>query len=304
MRAVFCRSLVEAATNPDFVFLTGDLGFMALEPLRDALGARFINAGVAEQNMISVAAGLAKTGLRPWAYSIAPFIYARPYEQIRNDICLHKLPVILVGNGGGFGYGPMGSTHHAIEDYGALLALHGMRACIPAFDGDVPVLVGQLFSATVPTYLRLGLSEQPRNLPVPDYAPWRKLCAGAGIPVVVVGPLVGGILDAARNLDESVRPNLWLLCELPFSHLPDQLLEEMRRSDALLVVEEHGAHGGAGQMIAHHLLSIGRAPRRFVHRFASPHCAGRYGSQKFHRASCGLDPASIVALCTNCEIRA
>ena len=97
MRNAFCQALVEAASRPDFVFLTGDLGYKALEPLREAMGPRFINAGVAEQNMVSVAAGLARSGLRPWVYSIAPFVYARPFEQIRNDVCLHK----LAGRAGG-----------------------------------------------------------------------------------------------------------------------------------------------------------------------------------------------------------
>ncbi len=105
------------------VFLTGDLGFMALEPLRDRLGDRFINCGVAEQNMVTVAAGLAKEGFDVWVYSIAPFCYARALEQIRNDVCLHGLPVRVLGNGGGYGYGVMGPTHHALEDYGILL--HG-----------------------------------------------------------------------------------------------------------------------------------------------------------------------------------
>src|SRR5689334_23870795 len=144
MRDVFCNSMVEAAHAPDFVFLTGDLGFKALEPLRDAIGKRFINAGVAEQNMVSVAAGLARAGMRPWAYSIAPFIYARPFEQTRNDVCLHKLPVVLVGNGGGYGYGVMGATHHAIEDYGVMLTLPHIRAFIPAFDADLRPMLGLL----------------------------------------------------------------------------------------------------------------------------------------------------------------
>src|SRR5712691_9217038 len=94
MRNVFCQSLVAQAARPEFVFLTGDLGYKALEPLRDALGKRFLNAGVAEQNMVSVGAGLARNGWRPWVYSIAPFAYARPFEQIRNDVCLHALPVV------------------------------------------------------------------------------------------------------------------------------------------------------------------------------------------------------------------
>src|SRR5438874_6912423 len=144
MRNVFCQSLVAQAARPEFVFLTGDLGYKALEPLRDALGRRFINAGVAEQNMVTVAAGLAKAGLRPWAYSIAPFLYARPFEQIRNDVCLHNLPVMLVGNGGGYAYGVMGATHHALEDYGTLLTLPNLRALVPAFDPDVTALVERM----------------------------------------------------------------------------------------------------------------------------------------------------------------
>ena len=124
MRKQLCDALVaRAAEQEDMVFLTGDLGFNALEPLRAAMGDRFINAGVAEQNMVTVAAALAAQDLEVWVYSIAPFVYARPFEQIRNDICFHHRPVTLIGNGGGYGYGVMGPTHHAIEDYGALLTL-------------------------------------------------------------------------------------------------------------------------------------------------------------------------------------
>src|SRR5512132_1728928 len=102
--------------RPDFVFVSGDLGYMALEKVIETYGERFINVGVSEQNMISVAAGLAYEGFIPWVYSIAPFAILRPYEQIRNDVCLHNLPVKIVGNGGGYGYGIMGATHHTLED--------------------------------------------------------------------------------------------------------------------------------------------------------------------------------------------
>src|SRR5438128_11293169 len=241
MRNVFCQSLGAQAVRPEFVFLTGDLGFKALEPLRDALGRRFINAGVAEQNMVTVAAGLAKTGLRPWAYSIAPFLYARPFEQIRNDVCLHNLPVVLVGNGGGYGYGVMGATHHALEDYGTLLALPHLHAYIPAVDGDVEAIVPKLFGATHPAYLRLGLSEEPKGLTLPAYAPWRKLLDGGGATLLAVGPLAGGILDSARSLEEGKRPNIWLVSELPLENLPEAFLDDVRASGHLLVIEEHVA---------------------------------------------------------------
>src|ERR1700690_176140 len=164
MRNAFCSTLVKSAADPAFVFLTGDLGFHALEPLRREMGERFINAGIAEQNMVSVAAGLAGEGLRPWVYSIAPFLYARAFEQIRNDICMHDLPVVLVGNGGGYAYGVMGPTHHALEDYGTLLGLPKLTAYVPAFAEDVCHAVARLMTAARPAYLRLGRDEKPMDL--------------------------------------------------------------------------------------------------------------------------------------------
>jgi len=294
MRHAFCQSLVAAATRPDFVFLTGDLGFKALEPLRDALGRRFLNAGVAEQNMVSVAAGLARAGLRPWVYSIAPFVYARPFEQIRNDVCLHNLPVVLVGNGGGYGYGVMGATHHALEDYGTLLGLPNLRVFVPAFDSDVPAVTSQLFEVAHPAYLRLGVSEEPKGWPIPAYAPWRKLLDGGGATLLVIGPLVGGMLEPARQLDDRRRPSIWLVSELPFDPVPSAFITDVQRSQNLLVVEEHVATGSVGQRIAHYLLTQGLAPRRFASRAALGYVSGRYGSQNFHRRECGLDPAAVM----------
>jgi transketolase len=275
------------------VFLTGDLGFQALEPLREKMGERFINAGVAEQNMVSVAAGLAKEGLRPWVYSIAPFLYARAFEQIRNDVCLHHLPVVLVGNGGGYGYGVMGGSHHSIEDYGALLSLLGMRVFIPAFDSDVSEVIRSLMRADHPAYLRLGLSEQPKSFSPPPFAEWRHLLPGTGPTIAIAGPLAGGILEAVRQ--SGVSADIWLVSELPISELPSEFLSSLRRYNHLMVVEEHVAAGGFGQMLAHQLLLAGAAPGRFVHRTALGYVSGKYGSQRFHRAECGLDPASIVA---------
>jgi transketolase len=298
MRTIFCQSLEEASRHPNFIFLTGDLGYKALEPLRAALGERFINAGVAEQNMVSVGAGLARVGLRPWLYSIAPFIYARPFEQVRNDVCLHRLPVVLVGNGGGYGYGVMGATHHALEDYGVLLGLPHLRAYIPAFDDDVRVMIERLFEVSHPAYLRLGLSEQPDGFAVPAYAPWRRLLDGRGWVVLVTGTLAGGIWEAVRQIHEERRPALWLLSELPLDRIPDAFLADLARSHRLLVVEEHVAQGGVGQMIAATLMMGGQAPEHFAMCSAKGYVSGQYGSQKFHRRECGLDPASIVQFLT------
>lgn len=301
MRDALCSSLVAHAADPDLVFLTGDLGFKALEPLRLAMGTRFINAGVAEQNMISVAAGLAHAGMAPWAYSIAPFLYARPFEQIRNDICAHRLAVRLVGNGGGYAYGVMGGTHHALEDYGALLCLRHLRVFVPAFDDDVVALVDHLHATPAPAYLRLGRSEAPRGWPVPAYAPWRRLIGGERATALVIGPLVGSLLAPLLALPPDQRPSLWSLCELPIDDFPDAFLADVERSGHLVVVEEHVARGGAGELIARELLLRRRAPARFSHHCAQGYVSGRFGSQAFHRRECGLDPESLVRELTAAE---
>jgi transketolase len=293
-----CASWVGLAEEEEsFVFLTGDLGFQALEPLRDKLGARFINAGVAEQNMVSVAAGLAAEGLACWVYSIAPFCYARPYEQIRNDVCQHGLPVRLVGNGGGYAYGAMGATHHALEDYGALLALPGMRAIIPAFREDVDVAVQQTAKCSGPVYLRLGRCEAPPGWVPPAFAAWRRLVVGDAGVLIAVGPLAGPLVAALHARPERARPSLWALGELPIvaGDLPRALVADIERSAALVVAEEHVATGGAGEALARRLLESGVRVGRFEHVAARGYPSGGYGSQAWHRRECGLDAESLLA---------
>jgi transketolase len=294
MRAILTHTLLSHAQESDFAFLTGDVGFMALEPLRDIAGDRFINAGIAEQNMVSVAAGLASAGLKPWVYSIAPFLYARAFEQIRNDVCLHDLPVFLVGNGGGYAYGVMGPTHHAIEDYGALLGLPNVTVYIPAFNDDVPEAVSRLMAISRPAYLRLGRDEKPKDFALPHYAPWRRILSGRRATVVTLGPLVGGILTASLSLPESERPSLWVVSELPMVEIPSEFIDDFRRSGHLVVVEEHVAQGSAGASLAQALLRAQTVPRRFTHRFARGYPSGTYGSQSYHRKESGLDAASIL----------
>ena len=294
MRAELCAALVLRAKRPDMVFLTGDLGFMALEPLRDRLGDRFINCGVAEQNMVTVAAGLAREGLDVWVYSIAPFCYARAFEQIRNDICFHDLPVRLLGNGGGYGYGVMGPTHHALEDYGILLTLPGMGAYVPAFNEDVGVVVMRAGASSGPCYIRLGRGELPPEVEAPAYAPWRRLAGGDGLVVIVAGPLAGSILGVLPTLG-ACRPDLWVVSEMPvrLAPLPNELAERIARCGRLCVIEEHVAHGGLGAMLSQWVLENGVPLRRYDHLCARGYPSQRYGSQAYHRRDSGLDPDSI-----------
>jgi transketolase len=297
MRKQLCDALVARSADPRMVFLTGDLGFMALEPLQAAMGHRFVNAGVAEQNMVTVAAALARQGFETWAYSIAPFVYARPFEQIRNDITFHRLPVKLIGNGGGYGYGVMGPTHHAIEDYGVLLALPNMKVYAPVFDEDVPTVIARAGMATASCYVRLGRGEPPPQYCVPAYAPWRQLVDGGGPVLIAVGPLAGTYINACLELPESRRPQLWAVAELPLAAtpVPPQLLAQIRAAELLAVAEEHVEQGGFASQLLLHLAGQAVGARRFVHLHAKSHHYERYGSQAYLRRESGLDPASMLA---------
>lgn len=294
MRAELCKQLTLRAADERMIFLTGDLGFMALEPLRDRMGPRFINCGVAEQNMMTVAAALASEGLDVWAYSIAPFCYARPFEQIRNDICFHKLPVKLLGNGGGYGYGVMGPTHHALEDYGVLLTLPAMRVFVPAFDEDLNIVLARAGALDTPSYIRLGYATPLKNAPPPAYAPWRNLAQGDGPVVITIGPL-GGVAQQALAADPELDAELWLVSELPLDAIPDALASRIANGTKLCVIEEHVAQGGLGAQICQWLVAHGLAPKAYTHLYAKGYPWGRYGSQNYMREQSGLDQNAINA---------
>ena len=298
MRTQLCDGLIELANNNNqLIFLTGDLGFMALEKLRDKLKGNFINAGLAEQNMIGVAAGMASEGLIPLVYSIAPFCYARPFEQIRNDVSFHNLPVKLIGNGGGYGYGVMGATHHAIEDYGVLLTLPNFNIFIPCFNEDVNPILKLSYSNEKPTYIRLGIDESDPEYIPPKYEPWRQLTFGDGPVIIVTGPIATTYIKTFENIDKKNRPNLWILCELPIleSSLPKILIEQINLTKNLFVIEEHVAQGGIGSQISLVLIKNNISVKSFTHLFATSHHYDKSGSQTYLRKKCGIDLNNVMS---------
>ena len=296
MRQELCDALISRAKNPNMVFLTGDLGFMALETLKDAMQSRFINAGIAEQNMVSIAAAFAHENLEPWVYSIAPFSYARPFEQIRNDVAFHDLPVKIIGNGGGYGYGVMGPTHHAIEDYGILLTLPNIRVFVPAFNEDVAQVIEVVGNCKHPAYLRLGRGEIAKDYSPPPYSGWRQITEGNGKVVVSIGPIAGSIIEKFQSMDLAIRPQLWIVSELPLKHNPPPkvLIEALKKTKKLTVIEEHVAHGGLGSSLALDLFEHAIKLDEFNHYYAKAHHYKTYGSQMFMRAQSELDVDSLI----------
>lgn len=290
MRVEFAQSVINAHDKNDkLVFITGDLGYMALEQVQEKYGERFINAGVAEQNMITVAAALAHEGFIPWAYSISPFVTLRPYEQIRNDVCLHNLPVKLVGNGGGYGYGIMGATHHNIEDIGAMRILPNMKVYVPFTAADVEQAVEQMVADPSPNYLRLNMGAKV-NYPVAPFAQWRKIKDGTRGVVVGTGPVTENIINSALADDLEV----WVLSVFPITTLPAELISSINATQKLITIEEHAGECGLRETLAYHLLNSLTSNIKILALSANGYPSGRYGDQKFHQAENNLGGEGMV----------
>jgi len=294
MRREFAKAIEDLAVkNEKIIFLTGDLGFMALESLREAIGDRFINTGVSEQNMISMAASLAYEDLLPICYSIAPFIVFRPAEQIRIDVCLHDLNVKIIGNGGGFGYGIMGSTHHAIEDLAVISSFQNMRCYIPFCNEDVPGAVNKMLEQTGPSYLRLGYGNKPQNIETGAFSSVRKLLSGKNITIVGMGPVILNALQALSGKEKKTA-DVFVVSEIPLFHLPEEVKQSLHRTKKLIVIEEHTKRGGLGENLATLILEE-QINCKFAHCYVKGYPNGLSGSQAYHQKINGLDMLSLKA---------
>jgi len=287
MRAEFAQAMIALfQKRRDLVFITGDVGYMALEGIAKVYAERFINAGIAEQNAVSLAAGLAREGHLPWVYSSAPFVVLRPYEQIRNDVCLHRLPVKLVGNGGGYGFGIMGATHHALEDVGAMRALPSMRIYVPLTATDVDQVVNMMAEDPLPNYLRLNTAaEIPGE--VSTFAPWRRIKRGRSCIVIGMGPVLRSLYDMG---DEELLDDIeiWSVGMLPIDGIPADLTASIREKRTVVTIEEHYGSCGLGEALSHLLLTRAVFPQSFTSLHAAGYPTGRYGSQRWHQEESGL----------------
>lgn len=292
MRNEFAAAMIALYDKyPNQVFLSGDLGFMALEKVQQKFGPHFINAGIAEQNMVSMAAALAYEGFTPWAYSIAPFITLRPYEQVRNDVCLHNLPVKLVGNGGGYGYGIMGATHHNPEDIAAMRLMPNMKVFVPFVASDVDAVVEKMANDASPNYLRMNTGASI-EYSVPAFATWRKIKNGAKATVIGTGPVLQNIFKLPASIIEEME--VWVVSEFPFGKIPEELLQNIHQTKKVITIEEHYAAGGLGESIAVQLLIELKEHIAFCPLSARGYISGKYGSQQWHQAENGLEGEALL----------
>jgi len=254
MRNAFIDALVaEAEINDKIALVVGDLGYSVVEPFADKFPDRFINAGVAEQNMMGLAAGMASEGYHVFAYSIANFPTFRCAEQIRNDVAYHNFPVTVVAVGGGLAYGNLGYSHHAVQDYGLMRLFPNMLICAPGDPMEVRGCMRYLFNNPQPSYLRLGKAgEKSYHLDVPEIKPgmWQKIKRGQGGAGTFL--TTGAALEAAIMLSEMTpETSAFSINSLPmWGQGCKKIQEEQIESyDLIVTLEDHLKDGGFGSWL-------------------------------------------------------
>lgn len=296
MRTAFCHTLIEMARLDERVWLlTGDLGYSVLEPFAKEFPSRFINAGVAEQNMTGVATGLSLSGKIVFTYSIANFPTLRCLEQIRNDICHHKANVKIVSVGSGLCYGTAGFSHHATEDLAIMRALPSMVVTSPADAFETEQLTRMAITTPGPFYMRIGQNNNPMiHQEPPELRLGEPVLVnqnGGKVVLASTGTIMSEVLRAAEML-RSKRIETRVL-SIPFVKPIDhrEFLRHLNGSLLVLVVEEHTAFGGLGSAIAE-ILSEFRVNIKFA-RINLPEVIPFVGGQKELLQRLGLDAASI-----------
>jgi len=282
--------LKQAKKDNKIILMTGDLGAHLFEPLREELGDRFINAGVAEHNMVTAAAGMAYVGFKPWIYSIAPFVTIKVLEEIRNDICLHNYNVKMVGLGGGYDYAIAGPTHHVLNDVALMMTLPHIKIYTPGFSEDLEGIVHKMSKENFPAYLRLTKAEK-LDFSLSSYSGVRRLSKGKKLTVVVLGSIINRVIPAIIKFPKEI-VDVWLVSEFPL-RIPIELLQSIRKTKTVCVIEEHVQTGGLGHHFNHILRENKISFKHFVHLYAKGYISQRYGSRDFYLKESGLDKESI-----------
>ena len=298
MRKAFCDSLLETAEKDESVILiTNDLGFSVLEPFEQKFAKRFLNVGVAEQNMIGVAAGLALSAKKVFVYSIVPFVTMRCFEQIRNDICSANLPVVLVGVGGGLSYGTAGLTHHSLNDIAIMRSLPNMEVFCPGDPAETRAVMAYLAISQNPAYLRIGKGNDPMVYEkTPDFTPGKAILLqdGSDISIFATGNILWNAREAAKILGQtglSVR-----LLSMPSVKPIDEeaIHKASRETKAIFSVEEHSIIGGLGGAVAETVAEYKHAKPFFARiGFPDSFCK-EVGSQEYLRQAYGLSAQAIA----------
>ncbi len=298
MRNAFAQAMTEIAQErEDVCLLTGDIGNRMFDRYKQVAPERFFNCGIAEANMISLAAGMALSGLRPVTYTIAPFTTTRCLEQIRVGVAYHKAPVVIVGTGSGLSYAELGATHHSLEDMAIMRTIPNLNVLAPADSSELVHQLREALDAPHPTYMRIGKKGEPLMHGESTQLGIGKdnlLRHGSDLLLLGVGPILGEALQAADGV--AAEGLSVAVCSLGgVKPLDDAFLEAMaQRFTRWLTLEEHGITGGLGSALLEwlaerddtsiHLKRLG-VPDDFLHEL---------GNQSCIRQKLGLDAIGLA----------
>lgn len=295
--SVVSRLIELAGTDPRIFLITADLGFGVLDEYRKQFPDRFLNVGVAEQNLIGVATGMALEGHVVFTYSIANFPSLRCLEQIRNDVCYHNANVKIITVGGGFSYGPLGFSHHATEDISILRGLPGLSIVTPGDRWEAEEAVTALARTEGPFYLRLDKSyAQTIRKPGEEFRLGRSRRVFDGDDLTIIA--AGGIIDiahkaAARLLEEDIS------CRVLSMHTikpPDSqaIIATAKETGGLVTLEENNISGGVGSMVAEICMDNGISPGKFLRIGIMDELCSYVGSQDYLRTKYCIDEETVV----------
>jgi len=293
MRDAFSNALVAAAQkDPKVLLLTGDHGYALFDPFRKACPDQYMNCGIAEQNMVGVAAGLAKAGFRPVVYGLAAFVPIRVLEQIKIDVCYEQLPVTFIGDGAGVVYAQLGTSHQSTEDIAALRAVPHVSIYSPGDRFELTSCFEQIMESSGPAYLRMGKADlgdvhagplanwtNGDLIPVTmSNAPYLFVATGSGVK------LAQKVAAAIGDVDIVSVPRI-----KPF---PDEsLLRLARGREAIVTFEEHSVYGGLGGAVAETL--VGRYVGTFLRIGVPDQFSTLCGNYPFLMESHGLGSADV-----------
>lgn len=298
MRTAFIESLSQAASeNPDIWLLCGDLGYSVLEPFAAKFPERYLNVGVAEQNMAGIAAGIALSGKTVFIYSIGNFPTLRCLEQLRNDVCYHGADVKIVAVGAGYAYGSQGYTHHALEDAGIMSMLPGIEVFVPCDPAEVRAATRLIAASGKPSYLRLSRQGEPNlGAVVTDLRKPRILREGRDIVILASGPIASRALDAAGKL-AGRGCHIGVVSVSCLKPLDEAAIRDAVRSASLVVtLEEHILRGGLFSLMAGVFAADAKRPP--VMGLGIPEQGGKTSSAGSREAlldAAGLSVETIVA---------
>ena len=297
MRRTFIKTLAELAErDPRIVLLTADLGYMAIEPFSERWPDRFFNVGVAEQNMMGMATGLAESGYMPFVYSIVTFAALRPFEFIRNGPILHQLPVRIVAVGGGLEYGSGGPTHHGLEDIGVMRTQPGISIIAPADHQQAGAALLASWNMPGPVYYRLGKDDRET---VPglegrfELGRAQLVRRGADLLFISMGSITNEVTAAAGILaDQGFDCAVLVVASINPAPV-DELVKILSRYHTILTVESHYLAGGIGSLISE-IVAGSAIDCRVVRCGVARTTGGKSGSQRYLRRYHGLDSKTLA----------